>query len=274
MPANGHAGQVQAPEGPEVPEEAPEVPEEAPEVPESAPEVPEPSCGRYRMAQFEHPGDLAIVRLSSGFIAFMREVVGLTPNHVTMLSILCSIIALVHLWHARLVPFVLAAAAAYWFDDLDGAMARRYAMGTKLGEYLDHLSDLAFFVGIIVVLVVRYGALRSRPGLMLLLIFSALLPATHNACAARACGKDDGAIGLVADLMCPLDRDESAATSMRLRWIGGPGYQLLLYALVPVIVLLCSGRLHRLRDLPGAARRAARRAIFEARRGLANAAGR
>ena len=200
------------------------------------------------MAEFEHPGDLAIVRLSSGFVAFMREVVGLTPNHVTMLSILCSGIALAHLWHGRLVPFILAAAAAYWFDDLDGAMARRYGMGTKLGEYLDHLSDLAFFVGIVLVLAIRYGALRARPALMLLLVFSALLPATHNACAARACGKDEGAIGVVADVMCPLERDECARTSLRMRWIGGPGYQLLLYALVPAIVVLCTGG--RLRDLP------------------------
>jgi phosphatidylglycerophosphate synthase len=226
------------------------------------------------MAEFEHPGDLAIVRLSSGFIAFMREVVGLTPNHVTMLSIMCSAIALVHLWHARLVPFLLAAMAAYWFDDLDGAMARRYAMGTKLGEYLDHLSDLAFFVGIVLVLIIRYGALRVRPGLMLVLVFSALLPATHNACAARACGKDEGAIGVVADLMCPVERDECAATSMRLRWIGGPGYQLILYALVPAIVLLCTRRVARLRDVPRALRDAVAGAIFSARRAAANARGR
>lgn len=190
----------------------------------------------YTMRQFEHPVDLAVVAVSSGAIRFMREGLGLTPNHVTALSIVASAIALVYLWQGRLRPFVVAAAVAYWFDDLDGAMARRYAMGTKLGEYLDHLSDLAFFVGIVAVLAVRYDAFRRAPWLMLALVLSALLPATHNACAARACGRDEGAIGVVAEVMCPTDRDESAGTSMRLRPLGGPGYQVILFLLVCTIV--------------------------------------
>jgi len=194
----------------------------------------------YRMRQFEHPVDLLVVAASSWLIRFMREGLGLTPNHVTALSIVASAVSLTYLWQGRLRPFVVAGVIAYWFDDLDGAMARRYRMGTKLGEYLDHLSDLAFFVGIVLVLAFRYGAFRRCPWLMGALLVSALVPATHNACAARACGNDEGSIGVVADIMCPVDRDDSAHTSMRLRWFGGPGYQVVLFLLVSLIAQLCS----------------------------------
>jgi phosphatidylglycerophosphate synthase len=215
------------------------VPVELPVLPEffESSSAPEPSP--HRMADFEHPVDLAIVKRSMPAIVFMRETLGLTPNHVTALSIVASLVALVYLWRGQLVRFVLAAAVAYWFDDLDGAMARRYAMGTKLGEYLDHLSDLAFFVGIVVVLLTRYGAFGLQPVLVMVLLLSALLPATHNACGARACGKAEGAIGVVADVMCPTDRDESAKTSKRLRWLGGPSYQLIMYGMVCLLAVRC-----------------------------------
>jgi phosphatidylglycerophosphate synthase len=199
---------------------------------------PEVAGREYRMREFEHPVDLLVVSLSSWLIRLMREVLGLTPNHVTALSIVASAVALVYLWQGRLRAFVAAGAVAYWMDDLDGAMARRYNMGTKIGEYLDHLSDLAFFVGIVLVLAFRYDAFRKHPWLMMALLLSALIPATHNACAARACGKDEGAIGVVADIMCPTGRDDSACTSLQLRWLGGPGYQVVMFLLVSLIVSL------------------------------------
>jgi phosphatidylglycerophosphate synthase len=186
----------------------------------------------------DHPADIAFVRAAQPAIAFMREKLRLTPNMVTGLSFLFALVSFVFLWRDNLPGFVAASLAGYLLDDLDGAMARRYRMASKLGEVLDHVSDLFYFVGVLVVLVLRHGALRHRPGWFALLALSGLLPAAQNAAANRHCGSDSGAIGIVAAVLVPADRDAAADLSAALRPFGGMSYQLALYAAVSALVLV------------------------------------
>lgn len=186
---------------------------------------------------FEHPADIAIVAASQPVIAFMRETLRLTPNLVTGLSFLFTLVALFYLWRGNLAGFVLGSLASYYFDDLDGAMARRYRLSSDVGELLDHLSDLAYFLGVIVILVVRYQALRFRPVWFALLLLSGLIPAAHNAAANRHCGTDSGAIGLVAAVLAPADRTDAGRLSAALRPLGGFSYQIFFYAAVCALVI-------------------------------------
>lgn len=206
-----------------------------------SPPVPPVSCS----GTFEHPADLAIVAASQPVIAFMRETLRLTPNLVTGLSFLFTLLALFLLWRGHLAGFALASLASYYFDDLDGAMARRYKLTSDVGELLDHLSDLAYFLGVLAILAVRYRALRFRPAWFALLALSGLIPAAHNAAANRSCGTDSGAIGVVAAVLAPSDRGAAAQVSSALRPLGGISYQLLFYAAVCGLAIVLRGDMSR-----------------------------
>jgi phosphatidylglycerophosphate synthase len=67
--------------------------------------------------------------------------IGLTPNMVTYISSLLTILSLYYLYidekHFACVSYFLG----YLFDCVDGKMARKYNMGTKLGMALDLVTD-------------------------------------------------------------------------------------------------------------------------------------
>jgi phosphatidylglycerophosphate synthase len=194
------------------------------------------------MDAYENPIDLWIIDHSSWLIKIMREELGLTPNGVTVISIVFSVLALVSLWYGKWLGFVLFSLLAYWMDDLDGSMARRYKLTSDIGEILDHASDALYFVGIIVVLGVRYRAFSRLPVAMAVLILSALIPTLHVASGNRACGGQMGLMGWVGKLVCPDDESVCADLSLTLRWFGGAGYQLILYVLTLGIAMECKRR--------------------------------
>ena len=185
------------------------------------------------MDKWSHPEDLRLVRYSSGLICALRNA-GFTPNMVTGLSIVFSLVALWFLWKRQLVGFIVFALLAYWCDDLDGAMARRFKMTSPFGELLDHASDALFFVGVVFVLVMRYRALR-QPWLLTVLLASSLLPSIHYAAAAKVCGNHEGVTGLLVSMVAPRDGETAARVARRLRCVSGIGYQVILIGLVLIM---------------------------------------
>lgn len=194
------------------------------------------------MDAYENPIDVWIVESSGWLVTFFREGLGLTPNGVTVLSIIFSLIAIFFLWRGALVTFVLFSMLAYWMDDLDGVMARKYKLTSKAGELLDHLSDAFYFLGVYLVLVLRYGALRKMPVVMVLFLLSALVPAAQYACASRACGNDDdkhSAVGLLSRILCPDDLSQNQCIASSLRYFGGATYQVFMYAATVLVAVAC-----------------------------------
>ncbi len=192
------------------------------------------------MQSYENPIDVWIVDNSSGLVTFLREDLGFTPNGVTLLSIVFSILAIASLWYRQLTLFVCLSALAYWMDDLDGVMARKYKLTSKFGEILDHASDALYFIGIYLVLVVRYRALAKLPVVMILLLLSSLIPTVHYACASKVCGIGSGAIGalnraLLSVGIVPADATKAECLAHALKYFGGGSYQIFLYVAVVLI---------------------------------------
>lgn len=79
----------------------------------------------------------------------------MTPNHVTMLSIACEVVAVWCLVQGRAVPFAIFAALGVFFDYADGHYARSDNMVTRLGDLLDHVSDWTYAAAVAGVLVWR-----------------------------------------------------------------------------------------------------------------------
>lgn len=192
------------------------------------------------MDSYENPMDVWIVSHSGWLITFLHEDLGLTPNGVTGVSIVLSILALICLWYGKWFGFVAFSILAYWMDDLDGSMARKYKLTSDIGEILDHASDALYFVGIIIVLAVRYKAFARAPVLMVVLLLSALIPTIHAASGSRACGGKGGLLdAVVGSIFCPDDPATCGSLSNALKWFGGAGYQIILYVLTLSIAYRC-----------------------------------
>lgn len=77
---------------------------------------------------------------------------GLTPNMITTLSILCSIISIYYLYQYLFLISIAFYILSYFFDCLDGYVARKYNMVTKFGDIYDHVSDIVSFLAHISIL--------------------------------------------------------------------------------------------------------------------------
>lgn len=173
------------------------------------------------------PVDTIINRSNASAARTLHEA-GFTANGVTLVSILFSAVALWGMYHRNVWVFLCGAILAYLFDCWDGAVARTYDETSEFGEKLDHFSDLAFCVGIILVLIVRLRAHRSHPVLLAILAVGAVLLLMNRACSVSP---DDGVMGMLAPL-CPSPHAEPV-----LWWFGPGTFQVILLAAISVVLV-------------------------------------
>lgn len=78
--------------------------------------------------------------------------IGFTPNMITTLSNIACIITILLLLNANYYWAALFVLIAFYFDCMDGYMARKYKMYSSFGDYYDHISDYIKTISILVVL--------------------------------------------------------------------------------------------------------------------------
>jgi phosphatidylglycerophosphate synthase len=122
---------------------------------------------------------------------------GLTPNFLTGISFLCSVVAGIFFWKAMFIWGVIWMIITAFTDMLDGSTARAGNMGTVFGGILDHVSDRygEFFI--------LAGITLSRathPGWGLFALFGMII-ASYTRAAAESIGKiENCAVGIVGRL--------------------------------------------------------------------------
>ena len=77
---------------------------------------------------------------------------GLSPNMITTLSVLCSIISIYYLYQYLFLISIAFYILSYFCDCLDGYVARKYNMISKFGDIYDHVSDVVSFVTYLAIL--------------------------------------------------------------------------------------------------------------------------
>ena len=119
---------------------------------------------------------------------------GLTPNFLTALSLVCAVVSGLFFWRAEMIWGVVFMLATAFTDMLDGSTARAGNMGTVFGGILDHVSD-------------RYGEFfilagitlsgTVHPGWALFALFGMLI-ASYTRAAAESMGKiENCAVGIM-----------------------------------------------------------------------------
>ncbi len=119
---------------------------------------------------------------------------GLTPNFLTGVSLVCAVMSGIYFWRAQMGWGVVWMIATAITDMLDGSTARAGNMGTVFGGVLDHVSDRygEFFI--------LAGITMSRvvhPGWGLFALFGMMI-ASYTRAAAESIGKmENCAVGIM-----------------------------------------------------------------------------
>lgn len=122
---------------------------------------------------------------------------GLTPNFLTGLSLVCGVISGLYFWKARMGWGVFWMIAASFTDMLDGSTARAGKTGTVFGGILDHVADryAEFFI---LAGITMSGTVH--PGWGLFALFGMLI-ASYTRAAAESIGKmANCAVGIMGRL--------------------------------------------------------------------------
>ena len=71
--------------------------------------------------------------------------IGATPNVLTTLGLITSVLCIYFLWKKKPVLSILFLYLRMYFDFADGLLARKYRQTSKFGEWYDHVVDLFGF---------------------------------------------------------------------------------------------------------------------------------
>ncbi len=149
---------------------------------------------------------------------------GLTPNVLTLLSFMVSIVAGVLYWQGFLILGAIATLITMLTDMLDGATARAGNCGTQFGGILDHVSD-RYAEAVILMGVAASGYVN--PVWAMFALFGMII-ASYTREAAESQGKiDNVAVGAVGRLEKLVILMLGSAAEFFF-----PGYNLLMWALI------------------------------------------
>lgn len=124
-------------------------------------------------AKYDNPLDIIHYRISEKISPIFWKL-GFTPNMITTLSNISLGVSLYYIYHLKCLPAIIFYILCYFFDCLDGYMARKYNMITALGDYYDHISDTIGFIATIYVLSIKNAQLilKLSPIIIILIILN------------------------------------------------------------------------------------------------------
>ena len=96
--------------------------------------------------------DLFICKFIDTHLHIYHEM-GIIPNMVTTLNLLFGILAAYEILQGNFIIAVFCWLMAYYFDCVDGKLARKYDMVTTFGDYYDHVSDIIKNVAVVYALI-------------------------------------------------------------------------------------------------------------------------
>ena len=139
--------------------------------------------------KFENPIDNIIIKLGEHILPIFK-VLGFTPNGLTTLSLIFGLLSIYSLFNKDHVSFSIFYFVSYFFDCIDGMMARKYNMVSKFGDMYDHAKDCLVFGLIIIILLNFYPILKNKI-LYFILTFSYVLSLVHLDCQEKIYDKNN-----------------------------------------------------------------------------------
>ena len=132
----------------------------------------------------EGPIDNVILCLSAGALPIAHKLRH-TPNILTTYSFVCGLGALIALWNRNAKWFAVLWSIGYFFDCMDGQMARRYNIASRFGDYCDHATDILTYIGFIAVVLIGYSHVIMHRNVLpigSILVLFTVLSTVHIGC--------------------------------------------------------------------------------------------
>ncbi len=92
-------------------------------------------------SKYECPFDIVLLNFIDTHLSFYKDL-NLTPNMITTIGILVGILSAYNIFNNNFTLASFLFLLAYYFDCVDGKLARKYNMTTKFGDYYDHFGDI------------------------------------------------------------------------------------------------------------------------------------
>lgn len=129
--------------------------------------------GRKINSDLENPIDNIFIKICYLITPIIYKL-KITPNMITIFRLLFILYQIIQLKLKKISieQFIIYYIFYYFLDCLDGYLARQYNMITKLGDYLDHITDNLVFI--IIFILFLYPRLELK-GYLVLFIFLILL---------------------------------------------------------------------------------------------------
>lgn len=132
--------------------------------------------------------DIYICKFIDSHIHIYKQL-GLTPNMITTLSLIGGILTAYLIYKKQYKTAGILFFISYYFDCVDGKVARKYNMTSKLGDYYDHISDTIKFILIMYALYKDNSNRFKYIGLIIFLLV--ILCLYHLGCQEGVYGKED-----------------------------------------------------------------------------------
>jgi phosphatidylglycerophosphate synthase len=125
---------------------------------------------------YECPFDVYLLKFIDTHLDFYYKN-GFTPNMITTFSIIFGLLSMYFIFNNNYKIASFLFLIAYYFDCVDGKLARKYNMQTTFGDYYDHFGD------IFKIIIIIYALYKTNPPqfneIKMLLIILALLMFIH-----------------------------------------------------------------------------------------------
>jgi phosphatidylglycerophosphate synthase len=178
--------------------------------------------------EIDNPIDNILYRLSDAANPLFYKL-RLTPNMITTLSMLFTILATLAILSNCPLLFVILYLVSYFFDVADGSYARRYKMTSKFGDLYDHIKDIIGFCLICYVLFIRYRKSITIGPLVIIVTFTTLFM-THMGCEQKYLNDNDSSLNL-SKYFCPCKEAHQARDIMKWSRYFGPASFAIFFAL-------------------------------------------
>lgn len=130
------------------------------------------TSGKKLPDQYENPVDVLLLKVNQYLNPIYRSL-GFSPNILTTLSLVVTIIGLVGYRYGYIVTGSILYFVGYYFDCADGNYARKYQLVTKFGDYYDHISDV--FKYLLFMWVLLSSSIPNQSKLSVILVLLILL---------------------------------------------------------------------------------------------------
>ena len=130
-----------------------------------------------------NPIDNILIGIATKVAPYFRKL-GFSPNDVTTISVIFKCLTVYSLYNDKYNNTIIYYFISYFFDCLDGYMARKYNMVTVFGDLYDHYSDVLSNVSVLGLLIYKLHKKKKHVVFSVLFILTLifLLSGIHFGC--------------------------------------------------------------------------------------------